>query len=137
MTETYPEQPDLILSDDVYALRVFVFEDGVEMGFHHYQEEEQRALKACIDDLITIHSGRFTFEIDCVLDGDNGWATVLVCKLDGKHTFPFPLSLIDAIVHYSNGKEKHLVGEKIHVHPRSDKYKWADKVEILLEEYME
>lgn len=137
MQETYPEQPDLILSDDVYAIRVSVFEDGVEMGFHNYQEEEQQALKSCIDDLITIHSSRFTFEIDAVLGEENEFVTVLVCKMDGQYAVPFPLSLIDGIVYFSNGKEKHLVGEKIHVHPRSDKYKWADKVEILLEEYVE
>jgi hypothetical protein len=137
MQETYPEQPDLILSDDTYALRVSVFEDGVEMGFHNYQEEEQQALKSCIDDLITIHSSRFTFEIDAVLGEENEFVTILVCKMDGHYAVPFPLSLIDSVVYFSSGKEKHLVGEKIHVHPRSDKYKWADKVEILLEEYVD
>jgi len=134
--ENYPTQPDLILSEDVYALRIRVFENGVDMGFHHYKEEEQLAIKECIDDLIQIHSDQFTFRIDSLIGEDGEWITVLVCQI-GEHGVPFPLSLIDRVVYYSSGKETHLIGEKLHIHPRSDMYKWSDKVELLLEEYVE
>jgi len=137
MNETYPAQPDVILSDDIYAIRISVFENDVERGFHTYDEAEQHALKDCIDDLITIQSGRFTFEIDSAIGSSGEWVSVLVCKMDGEYSVPFPLSLIDTIVYYSQGKARHLIGEKLLIHPRSDTYKWADKVELLLEEYDE
>jgi hypothetical protein len=137
MNETYPAQPDVILSDDTYAIRISIFENDVERGYHTFDEEEQHALRACIEDLITIQSSRFVFEIDSVIGSSGEWVTVLVCKMDGEYNVPFPLSLIDMVVYYSQGKARHLIGEKLLIHPRSDKYKWADKVELLLEEYDE
>lgn len=137
MNESYPENPDILLSDDIYALRIRIFEDNAEMRFHEYNEEEQHAIRACILDLIPIFSSRFNFDIDSVIDSENEWSSVLVCHMDHEYRIPFPLSLMDRVVYYSNGSEKHLVGEKLRVHPRSDRYKWAEKVEILLEEYEE
>lgn len=135
MTETYPQQPDVLLSDDTYALRISIFEDGTEMGFHDYREEEQYAIRACILDLIPIVNSRIAFDIDSVIDADNGWSSVLVCYMDREYRIPFPLSLMDRVVYYSSGEERRLVGQKLLIHPRSDKYKWANKVELLLEEY--
>ena len=137
MTETYPEQPEVLLSEDIYALRISVYEDGDDMAFHEYDEEEQHALKECIDDLIGHASYRFMYEIDSVI-GENGeWVTVLVCRIEGGHTVPFPLSILDQTIYYSSGEGKKMVGEKLRIHPRSTCYKWADKVEVLLEEYYE
>jgi hypothetical protein len=137
MNESYPAQPDIILSDDIYALRISVFENDVERGLHTYDEAEQYAIKECIDDLIIIQSSRFVFELDSVIGNDGEWVSVLVCRMDGEYNVPFPLSLIDSIVYYSKGKPRHLIGERLLIHPRSDAYQWAERVELLLEEYIE
>lgn len=133
--ETYPENPDVILSDDIYALRISVFENDAEMGFHNYSEEEQKELRSCIRDLVPFYHSRFTFDVDTEIGEDNEWVDILVCRMDGEYNVPFPISLVDRVVYYSNGKEKHLLGDKLLISPRSTTYKWADKVEILLEEY--
>ena len=135
MNETYPQQPDVLLSEDIYALRISVFENGTDMAFCNYDEEEQFALKQCIDDLIGHTTSRFMYEVDSVIGEDGEWVTILVCRIDEGYRVPFPLSILDQTVYYSNGDGKKLLGEKLHVHPRSTTYKWADKVEILLDEY--
>lgn len=135
MQETYPTQPTLILSEDVYALRVSIFEDGDDMAFCDYDEQEQNALRECMDDLIGHSTGNFVFDLDSVIGEDCEWVTVLVCRLQEGYRVPFPLSILDHIVYYSSGDEKKLVGMKLRVHPRSDTYIWAEKVEILMEEY--
>lgn len=137
MTETYPEMPDVLLSDDVYALRIRVYEDGDEMAFCDYDEEEQDAIKTCIDDLIGHRTSRFMYEIDSVIGEDGEWVTVLVCVIDDGFRVPFPLAILDQTVYYSGGEGKKLVGQKLRVSPRSSTYKWADKVDVLLEEYYE
>lgn len=137
MTETYPTQPEILLSDDVYALRIHIFEDGDSMSYHDYDEEEQFALKMCIDDMIGYSGSRFSFQIDSVIGEDGEWVTVLVCWMDSNFRVPFPMTILNQVVYYSSGEEKKLVGDKLRVHPRSNTYKWADKVEIMLEEYDE
>jgi hypothetical protein len=137
MTETYPTQPTLFLSEDVYALRINVFENGTSIAFCDYEEEEQHALKICIDDMIGYVSSRLSFQIDSVIGEEGEWVTVLVCFLDNEFRVPFPLSMLDHVVYYNSGEEKKLVGDALRIHPRSSTYKWADKVEILLEEYEE
>ena len=137
MNETYPEKPDILLSDDTYALRVSVFEDGDEMNFCEYDEEEQYAIKDCIDDLIGHRSSMFFYELDSVIGEEGEWVTILVCKIDSGYRVPFPMAILDQTVYYSSGDGKKLVGQKLLVHPRGTTYKWANKVEILLEEYDE
>jgi len=137
MNETYPEKPDVLLSDDTYALRVSVYEDGDEMNFCEYDEEEQYAIKDCIDDLIGHRSSMFFYELDSVIGEEGEWVTILVCKIDSGYRVPFPMAILDQTVYYSSGDGKKLVGQKLLVHPRSTTYKWANKVEILLEEYDE
>ena len=137
MNETYPTEPTLILSEDVYALRISVFEDGTDMCLLEYDEEEQAALRECLDDLIGHSSGNFMFEFDSVIGEENEWVPILVCRLQEGFRVPFPVSVLEHTVYYSNGEEKKLVGMKMRVHPRSDHYRWAEKVEILLEEYDE
>ena len=137
MNETYPTQPTVLLSEDVYALRIFVFEDGDEMAFSDYDEEEQHVLKDCIDDLIGNRASRFMYEIDSVIGEDGEWVNVLICRIDGGFRVPFPLAILDQTVYYSSGEEKKLLGQKLRISPRSTTYKWADKTEILLEEYYE
>ena len=137
MNETYPEHPDIILSDDIYALQLSVYENDVEMGFHNYGDEEQEAIRECIRDILPFTHSRFTFEVDSVISCENEWISVLVCRMDAEYNVPFPMSLVDRVIYYSSGTEKHLLGDKLRVHPRSTTYKWADKVEILLEEYDE
>ncbi len=137
MNETYPTEPTLLLSEDTYALRVSIYEDGDEMQFCDYDEEEQHALRECMDDLIGHSSGNFLYELDSVIGEEGDWVTVLVCRLQQGQRVPFPLSVLEHTVYYSNGEEKKLVGMKLRVHPRSTTYKWADKVEIMLEEYDE
>ena len=137
MNETYPEQPDVLLSEDIYALRIHVFEDGDSKRYCDYEEEEQFALKQCIDDLIGHSTSRFMYEVDSIIDEDGDWVTVLVCRIDDGFRVPFPLSILDQTVYYSSGEGKKLLGEKLHIHPRSSTYKWAKKVEIMLDEYMD
>ena len=137
MSEHYPQHPDVILSDDIYALRISVYERDVEMGLHNYNEEEQLAIRNCILDLIPLRHSRFTFDVDSIINAENEWVSVLVCRMDGEYNVPFPLSLMDRVVYFSSGEEKHLVGERLRIHPRSDTYKWADKVEVLLEELVD
>jgi hypothetical protein len=107
------------------------------MPFANYEEEDQQALRVCIDDAIGHLSGNFVFELESVIGEENEWVTVLVCYLQNGCRVPFPLSVLDDTVYYSSGEEKKLVGMKLLVHPRSSTYKWAEKVEILLEEYDE
>ena len=45
MNETYPANPDVLLSEDIYALRISVFENGTDMACCNDDEEEQYALK--------------------------------------------------------------------------------------------
>lgn len=137
MNETYPETPDVLLSDNVYALRVTVFEDGDEMNFCEYSEEEQSAIKDCIDDLIGHRTSRFMYELDSVIGDEGEWVTVLICRIDEGFTVPFPLAILNQTVYYSSGEGKKLVGQTLRIHPRSSTYKWADNVEIQLEEYEE
>jgi len=137
MNETYPIQPVILLSEDTYALRISVFEDGDEMSFHEYDEEEQYALKECMDDLIGHRTSQFMYEVDSVIGEEGEWITILVCRIESGYRVPFPLSILDQTVYYSNGEEKKLLGDKLLIHPRGTTYKWADKVEVLLEEYME
>jgi hypothetical protein len=137
MNETYPTQPTLLLSENIYALRISVFEDGDEMQFCDYDEAEQHALHECMDDLIGHSSGNFVYELDSVIGEENEWIPILVCRLQEGFRVPFPLSVLDHTVDYSNGEEKKLVGMKLRIHPRGTTYKWADKVEVLLEEYYE
>lgn len=137
MNETYPEHPEVLLSEDTYALRIHILENGDDMAFHAYQEEDQHALKECIDDLIGHRTSRFMYEIDSVIGEEGEWITILVCRIDQGFRVPFPLSILDQTVYYSNGQEQKLLGMKLRVHPRSTTYKWADKVEIILDEYMD
>jgi hypothetical protein len=134
MKETYPTEPTLLLSKDIYALQLSIFEDGAEMAYHKYEEEDQFAIRQCLDDMMDVYGGQFTFELDSVLGADNEWTTVLVCRVDG-YRVPFPLAILEKIVYYSSGTERHLVGEKLHIHPRSNTYKWAKRVEIRLDEF--
>lgn len=135
MTETYPETPDVLLSEDTYALRVSIFEDGDDMNFWDYDEEEQDAIKDCIDDMIGHQASRFQYEIDSVIGEEGEWVTILACRIDGAFHVPFPLAILNQVVYYSGGEEKKLVGQRLLISPRSTTYKWAKKVELLLEEY--
>jgi hypothetical protein len=138
MQETYPTQPTLLLSEETYALRINVFENDVEVGFHNYDDSKQYAIRQCIEDMLECPHSQFHFDVESVVGSENEWVSVLVCRVDlgGENMFsvPFPIAILDKIVYYSSGTEKPLVGSRLHVHPHGD---WPTKVEILLEAYDE
>lgn len=135
--ESYPTQPTLLLSEDIYALRLSVYESDVETGFHNYDDEKQFAIRRCLDEILECPHSQFHFNVESVVGTENEWVSVVVCRVDlgGESMFsvPFPLAILDKIVYYSSGNERPLLGSRLHIHPQGDG--WSTKVEIVLEPY--